>query len=195
MAENLRPPGMAGLPSGLAALIERAGTAAQERPVERWDPPDCGEIDMRIAADGAWRYRGSPIAREALVRLFASILRREADGRYVLVTPVEKVGIAVEDAPFLAVEMASVGEGQTQRITFRTNVGDVVEAGTDHPIRFEAEAGTGGLKPFLTVRRGLEALLTRPLVHELVALADMHEGAHGVWSGGRFFPFESPGLG
>ena len=102
--------------------------------MERWNPPYCGEIDITIAADGTWFYRGSAIAREALVRLFASILRREPDGRHVLVTPVEKVGITVEDAPFLAVEVAAEGEGRERVLTFRTNVGDIVAAGPEHPI-------------------------------------------------------------
>ena len=135
------------LPPGLAGLVAQAGQAAKARPVERWDPPYCGEIDMLIAADGAWFYRGSLIAREPLVRLFASILRREPDGRHVLVTPVEKVGIEVADAPFLAVEVAAVGEGRERGLTFRTNVGDLVAAGPDHPLRVETEAGTAGLKP------------------------------------------------
>jgi hypothetical protein len=178
-----------GFPPGLAALVAEAGQSAPTRPVERWNPPYCGEIDIRIAADGTWFYRGSAIAREALVRLFASILRREADGRHVLVTPVEKVGITVEDAPFLAVEVAAEGEGRDRLLTFRTNVGDIVAARAEHPLRFEVERGTGGLKPYLTVRIGLEALATRALQLELVALADEKDGAAGLWSGGVFFAF------
>ncbi len=142
---------------------------------------------MRIAADGAWHYRGSAITREALVRLFASILRREPDGRHVLVTPVECIGIEVEDAPFLAVEVVADGEGESRRLTFRTNVGDIVTADAEHPLRFETEAATDGLKPYVTVRGGLEALVTRALALELVELADEHEGAIGLWSGGVFF--------
>jgi hypothetical protein len=184
-----------GFPPGLAALIAQAGSQAKARPVDRWNPPDCGDIDMRIASDGVWFYRGGRIGREALVRLFASILWREPDGRHVLVTPVEKVGIAVEDAPFLAVEMASEGEGVRRRLTFRTNVGDIVAAGRGHPIRFDTEEGTGGLKPYVNVRGGLEALLTRALVHELVELADAKDGVHGVWSDGVFFAFPGGGVG
>lgn len=180
----------AGLPADLTALLARAGTPAPRRPVDRWNPAFCGDIDMRIAADGTWFYRGSPIGREALVRLFASILRREPDGRHVLVTPVEKVAIAVEDAPFLAVEMAAEGADRDRRLSFRTNVGDVVAAGPAHPLRFSEEAGSGGLKPYLSVRGGLEALLTRALAVELVALADEHEGRAGIWSGGAFFAFD-----
>ena len=157
--------------------------------MERWNPPYCGEIDIRIAADGTWSYRGSAIGREALVRLFASILRREADGRHVLVTPVEKIGIIVEDAPFLAVEVAAAGEGRDRVLTFRTNVGDIVAAGPEHPLRFEVEAGTGGLKPYVSVRGRLEALATRALQLELVAMADEKGGRAGLWSGGTFFAF------
>src|SRR5918999_3798337 len=177
----------AGLPAGLAGLVAQAGEPAKPRPVERWDPPFCGDIDMKIAADGTWFYRGSPIGRDALVRLFASILRREPDGSHVLVTPVEKVGIAVEDAPFLAVEMSAAGEGGTRQLTFRTNVGDIFAAGPEHPIRFAIEPATGGLKPYLRVRGGLEALATRSLAQDLVALGDERVGAPGLWSGGIFF--------
>jgi uncharacterized protein len=178
-----------GFPPGLAALVAEAGQLAPARPVERWNPPYCGEIDIRIAADGTWFYRGSAIGREALVRLFASILRREADGRHVLVTPVEKVGIIVEDAPFLAVEVAPEGEGRARLFTFRTNVGDIVAAGPENRLRFETESRTGGLKPYLTIRGGLEALATRALQLELVAMADEKDGRPGLWSGGAFFAF------
>lgn len=178
-----------GFPPGLAALMAEAGKPAPARPVERWNPPYCGEIDIRIAADGTWFYRGTPIGREALVRLFASILRREPDGRHVLVTPVEKVGITVEDAPFLAVEVVAERAGRDRILTFRTNVGDIVAAGRDQPIRFQLEPLTGGLKPYLFVRSGLEALATRALQLELIAVADEHEGRIGLWSGGEFFPF------
>ena len=178
-----------GFPPGLAALVAEAGQAAPSRPVERWNPPYCGEIDMRIAADGTWFYRGSPIGRDALVRLFASILRREPDGRHVLVTPVEKVGITVEDAPFMAVEVASEGDGAERVLTFRTNVGDIVAAGLEHPLRFQTESATNGLKPYVLIRGALEALATRALQLELVALAGEFGGRSGLWSGGVFFPF------
>lgn len=183
---------LGGLPPGLAGLLQGAGQTARARPVEQWNPPYCGEIEMRIAADGAWLYRGSPIGREALVRLFASILRREPDGRHVLVTPVESVGIEVEDAPFLAVELALEGGGAERVVNFRTNVGDVVAAGPDRPLRFSIEAETGGLKPYVLVRHGLEALVTRALVHDLVELAGAEKG---IRSGGAFFPFPETGLG
>ena len=148
---------------------------------------------MRIAADGTWHYRGSPIAREALVRLFASVLRREPDGRHVLVPPVARVGIVVDDAPVLAVEVVATGEGQARQLTFRTNVGDIVAADAAHPLRFEIEAGTGGLKPYLGIRHGLEALATRALALQLVDLAEARDGAMGLRSGGAFFPFPAAG--
>src|SRR5688572_4160600 len=193
--EANRPEVPAGLLAGLAGLVAQAGKPAKPRPVERWDPPFCGDIDMRIAADGTWFYRGTPIGREALVRLFASILRREPDGRYVLVTPVERVGITVEDAAFRAVEVAVEGAGSDRTLIFRINVGDIVAAGPEHPLRFEAETGTGGLKPYLHVRGGLEALVTRSLSLDLVALGDERAGAAGIWSGGAFFAFPEAALG
>lgn len=182
-----------GLPPGLAALAAQAGRRAPERPVESWNPPHCGPIDMRVASDGTWFYRGSPIGREALVRLFASVLRREPDGEYVLVTPVEKLGIQVDDAPFLAVEMEVEGEGTNQALTLRTNVGDLVTAGPDHPLRFDIEAGTGGLKPYVHVRGRLEALLARQVVFQLGELGTEPGQPLGVWSGGTFFAFPEAG--
>jgi hypothetical protein len=155
-------------PGGLAALISRAARAGKgAAPVDRWNPAFCGDIDMEIRADGTWFYLGTPIGRMPLVQLFSSVLRKDEDGRIYLVTPVEKVGIRVEDAPFVAVEMDVSGEGERQVMTFRTNVGDVVEAGPEHPLRFADEDGTGGLKPYLLVRGRLEALLARPVMYEL----------------------------
>jgi hypothetical protein len=179
-------------PPALNALIARACTPQPDRPVALWDPPASGASDMRIGVDGVWYHLGSAITREPLVRLFASTLRREKDGGHVLVTPVEKLSIEVDDAPFLAVELHGEGAGAEQILTFRTNVGDVVRCGADHPLRFGSEPGTGGLKPYLVVRGGLEALATRPVMFELVALADNQNGAEGVWSGGAFFAF--PGV-
>ena len=179
------------LPAGLADLIARAGDSKSPPPVERWNPPFCGDIDMRIAFDGQWFYMGSPIGRERLVRLFASVLRRDADGRHYLVTPVERIGITVEDAPFLAVELHARGDGRHQVLTVRTNVGDVVTLDADHPLRFDIQPGTGGLKPYALVRGRLEALFTRALLHQLAELlvdADAKDGSVGVWSGGVFFP-------
>ncbi|GGB05101.1 hypothetical protein GCM10011491_36540 [Brucella endophytica] len=164
--------------SGLEALISRARAEAGEKglpPVEMWNPDFCGDIDMEIRADGTWFYMGTPIGRQPLVRLFSTILRKDEDGRTYLVTPVEKVDIRVEDAPFLAVEMSVTGEGATQALTFRTNVGDVVEAGPEHPLRFEIAPENGGLKPYLRVRGRLEALLARPVMYDLVALGEEME--------------------
>src|SRR3990170_2474360 len=127
--------------SALARLTEALGPDTKRKgspPVERWNPPYCGEIDMRIAADGTWHYMGSPINRPALVQLFSTVLRKDPE-RYVLVTPVERVGIMVEDAPFLAVEMAVEGEGESRQIAFRTNMDDLVQVGPDHPLRFEQD--------------------------------------------------------
>lgn len=159
--------------SGLAALISRAaeqkaGGKPGLPPVEAWDPPFCGDLDMEIRADGTWFYMGTPIGRQPLVRLFSTVLRKDEDGRTYLVTPVEKVGIRVEDAPFLAVEM-SVGErGGEPVLTFRTNVGDVVEAGREHPLRFVVEGANDELKPYLLVRGRLEALVSRAVMYDLV---------------------------
>lgn len=158
-------------------------------PVERWNPPFCGDIDMKIAADGTWFYQQTPIGRPALVKLFASVLKREGD-KYFLVTPVEKVGIVVDDAPFLAVELA-VDREPRQVLTFRTNVDDVVAAGPGHALRFEPEAETGGLKPYLHVRRDLWAKVTRALFYDLVELGEERDvggkAMFGVVSNGEFY--------
>jgi uncharacterized protein len=173
----------------LAASLPREKGALP--PVEQWNPPFCGDIDMWIAADGTWFYQKSPIGRVPLVRLFASILKRE-DDNYFLVTPVEKVGIVVEDAPFLAVELAVEQGAGGPALCFRTNVDDVVQAGPGHALRFEPEAGTGGLKPYLHVRRNLWAKVTRALFYDLVALGEERDidgtAMFGVASNGEFFP-------
>jgi uncharacterized protein len=179
-------------PAALDALTAGARAAARKGPppVHLWNPPYCGEIDMRIAADGAWFYMGSPIGRPALVKLFASVLRRDPE-RFVLVTPVEMVGIEVEDAPFLAVEMTVQGEGDARRLSFRTNVDDMVEVDASHPLRFEREAA-GGLRPYALVRGGLWARVVRSVFYDLVALGEVRdvEGASkfGIAAGGAFFP-------
>lgn len=173
---------------GLEALIE-AQAGKGPAPVEEWDPPYCGDIGLRIRADGVWLYRHSPIGRAALVKLFASVLRKDADGRHYLVTPVEKIDVAVEDAPLLAVEMEVRDSGPAQNLIFRTNVDDIVTAGPEHPLRFAVEPESGGLKPYLLVRGRLEALVTRALAYDVVEIAVAAEGrGHGVWSGGAFFP-------
>lgn len=175
--------------SGLAELV---GAARKPNPpVDQWNPPYCGDIGLAIRADGSWVYRGSPILRRELVKLFASILRRDDDGRYYLVSPVEKVDVVVADAPFLAVEMELRGEGQRQTILLRTNVDDVVAIGPEHPLRFAVEAPGGGLKPYVRVRGRLEALATRALTFDLVEMALATQAANGgpagVWSGGHLF--------
>lgn len=174
--------------SGLEALLKAQRTKGPA-PVEQWEPPYCGDIGLRIRADGVWLYRDSPIGRPALVKLFAGVLRRDADGRHYLVTPAEKVDVAVDDAPFLAVEMEVRGHGPAQTLIFRTNVDDIVEAGPGHPLRFAIEPGSSGLKSYLLVRGRLEALVTRALTYDLVDLAVEAEGKGlGLWSGGAFNP-------
>jgi hypothetical protein len=159
---------------------------------ERRSPQDCGDIGLRIARDGTWYYQNSAIGRRPLVKLFASVLRREKDGRYYLVTPAEKALVHVEDAPFLAVAMEAKSSGKRQRLTFRTNLDEMVEAGPEHPLSFRTEK-TGGFTPFVLVRDRLKARLTRPVYYELVAGAVTETRASkkelGVWSGGEFFPF------
>jgi hypothetical protein len=179
--------------SGLDAItgsLARA-TAKGPPPVERWNPPFCGDLDMRIAADGTWFYLKTPIGRPALVKLFASVLKREGDN-YFLVTPVEKCGITVDDAPFLAVELKIEDTAEGRALHFRTNVDDWVACGPDHVLRFEPEAGTGGLKPYLHVRRDLWAKVTRTLFFDLVELGEERdvdgEAMFGVSSMGMFFP-------
>ena len=152
-------------------------------PVHLWNPAHCGEIDIVIRRDGLWLHEGAPIRREALVRLFASVLRLDPDG-FHLVTPVEKLRIAVEDAPFLAVRTDRTADGWR----FLTNVGDEVEAGPDHRLRVETDPATGEPAPYLHVRRGLEARLTRPVFYELVEAAEARDGVYGVVSGGVWFP-------
>ena len=174
---------------GLEALL-KAASGKGPPPVERWNPPYCGDIGMSIRGDGVWFYQGSPIGRMPLVKLFASVLRKDADGRHYLVTPAEKVDVAVADAPFMAVEMQVEGAGATQQLIFRSNVDDIVRCGPAHPLRFAIEAGSGGLKPYLLVRGRLEALVTRALYYDLVEMAVMRDGhrdALGVWSGGAWF--------
>lgn len=159
-------------------------------------PIDHGDLDMRIARDGTWYYRSSPIGRLPLVKLLASVLRREADGSYWLVTPVERGRITVDDAPFVAVELTAVGEGRDQQLIFRTNLDEIVTAGPDRPLRVET-APSGEPAPYILVRGGLEARLARPVFYELVDLAAAEQIAgetqFGVWSKGRFFELGDPG--
>ncbi|MEQ8366376.1 MAG: DUF1285 domain-containing protein [Roseicyclus sp.] len=158
-------------------------------PVHLWNPPFCGDLDMEIRRDGTWFYEGTPIGRAPLVRLFSTILKLE-DGKFYLVTPVEKVGIRVQDAPFVAQDFAATGDGQAQIVTFTTNVGDSVVAGPDKPIRVERDE-TGEPSPYVHVRAGLEALIDRKSFYRLVDLGESHfvdgEDWFGVWSSGAFF--------
>lgn len=173
------------------ADIGRLAEADRLPPVDRWHPDHCGPSDMRIARDGTWFHQGSPIGRAAMVRAFSRILRREPDGGYVLVTPVEKLDIEVEDAPFVAVELKVEGEGQDARLAFRLNTGDLVTASADHPLRFAEH--DDGPHPYVHVRgaigNGLEALIARSVYYELAELALAGDGdTPGVWSAGTFFP-------
>jgi len=162
-----------------------------DQPVSERRVIDCGDLNMRIARDGTWFYHGSPIGRKPLVKLFASVLRREADGTYWLVTPVERGRVEVEDAPFTAVELAVVGSGQSQSLRFRTNLDECVEAGPERPIRVVPGDERSGPRPYVLVRDGLEALISRAVFYELVALAvpkSADSQGLGVWSQGAFFP-------
>lgn len=180
----------------LAALLNDVGDR-EPPPVERWDPPYCGDIGLKICADGTWVYRDSPIRREGLIKLFASVLSKDVDGRTYLVTPAEKVDVEVEDAPFLAVEMEVHGSGTGQELIFRTNVDDIVRCGPEHPLRFSVQERSGGLKPYLHVRGRLEALVTRALCYDLVALTvEVKRGGQpvpGLWSGGTFVTLHADG--
>jgi hypothetical protein len=176
----------------LDALAGAAGQAARKGPppVDLWNPPFCGDLDMRIAADGTWFYLKTPIGRLPLVKLFASVLKREGD-KYFLVTPVEKCGIVVDDAPFLAVELKVERGERGQVLSFRTNVDDWVACGPGHALRFEPERQTGGLKPYLHVRRDLWARVKRALFYDLVDLGEERDVGgvrmFGVVSAGEFF--------
>ena len=185
MAQNPVKPGSPSA-EGLAAA---AGQAARKGPppVHLWNPDYCGDLDIEIRRDGLWFYLGTPIGREPLVRLFASILKLE-DGKYYLVTPVEKVGIRVQDVPFIAVDAEASGEGEAQVLIFTTNVGDEVTAGSENPIRVERDPVTGEPSPYVHVRRGLEARIDRKTFYRLVDLGVHRDGWFGLWSGGQFFP-------
>ena len=171
---------------GIAAAASQARRKGPP-PVHLWNPPYCGDLDIEIRRDGLWFYLGTPIGREPLVRLFASILKLE-DGKYYLVTPVEKVGIRVQDVPFIAVDAEASGEGEAQVLTFTTNVGDEVAAGSENPIRVERDPVTGEPSPYVHVRRGLEARIDRKTFYRLVDLGVHRDGWFGLWSGGQFFP-------
>lgn len=183
-------------PTPSKALEQLAGRLAARAapgpaPVLR-QPVDCGHFDIAIARDGSWSYRGSPIGRLPLVRLFAKVLKRDPDGSFWLETPAERGRITVEDAPFVAVELARRGEGRDQELIFRTNVDDTVAADAAHPLRVVTDPASGEPSPYILVRNGLEARLNRPVFYELVELGQEERVGDatlfGVWSKGRFFP-------
>ncbi|SIN75398.1 DUF1285 domain-containing protein [Vannielia litorea] len=173
-----------------AGSLETAARSASKKgklpPVHLWNPKFCGDLDMRIARDGTWFYLGTPIGRPELVRLFSTILKKEGED-YFLVTPVEKVGITVDDAPFVAVDFTAHGAGEAQVLRFETNVGDVTEAGPDNPIRVVRDPETGEPSPYVHVRAGLEALIDRKSFYRLVEIGAEQDGWFGLWSGGAFF--------
>ncbi|WP_180900898.1 DUF1285 domain-containing protein [Martelella soudanensis] len=186
---------IAGDAGGLASAITRqldGGTLRKPAPVDAWEPAFCGDIDMEIRGDGAWLYQGSPIGRAALVQLFSTVLRKDEDGETYLVTPVEKLRIRVEDAPFIAVGMEVEGVGDSRTLVIRTNMGDLVEAGPDHPLRFDASGDDDGLKPYVLVRGRLEALFSRALTYDLMALGEEIEiegrAMFAIRAGGAAFP-------
>ena len=170
---------------GLAASLTAAKTRGLP-PVHLWNPPFCGDLDMRIARDGTWFYQGTPIGRPALVKLFSTIIKKE-EGKYFLVTPVEKVGITVDDAPFVAVDFTATGAGRERVLTFETNVGDTAAAGSNHPLRVERDPETGEPSPYVLIRTNLEALIDRKSFYRLVDLGAHHDGWFGLWSSGPFF--------
>ncbi len=169
----------------LFALAEQVARA-KGPPFDQWKPQDCGDIPMRIASDGAWHYQGSPIERPSLVRLFARCLAREPDGRFVLMTPHEKVGIQVDDSPFVAVELARKGEGEKQRLAFRTNLNEAVVASAQFPLWLDSDE-KNGFRPRVRVRGALDARLSRPLALEIAQWITQVNGRYGIWSSGRFF--------
>jgi hypothetical protein len=181
--------------TGLEAIAGAVGRVAATGtpPVHLWNPPFCGDLDLRIATDGTWYYLKTPIGRPALVKLFASVLKREAD-KYYLVTPVEKCGIVVEDAPFLAVELKVEDKASRRILHFRTNVDDWVACGPRHALRFEPEPETGGLRPYLHVRADLWAKVTRPLFYDLVELGEERgvgaQRMFGIASDSEFFAMQ-----
>jgi hypothetical protein len=171
------------------AELERLARERQLPPVERWDPPFCGHSGMRIGRDGTWWHQGSPIRRPAMIRLFSTVLRRETDGRHMLVTPVEKLEIDVDATAFRAVEMTREGQGRGQRIAFRLDSGDALVVGAEHPLTIAGSPADPS--PRIAVRNGLEAELARPIYYELAELALAAGGdPAGIWSDGAFFPLE-----
>tara|TARA_B110000971_G_scaffold221381_1_gene268288 strand:- start:674 stop:1312 length:639 start_codon:yes stop_codon:yes gene_type:complete len=199
MSENANKDGTAEAANALLKVIADAEKAGENKqtgekglpPVHLWEPDYCGDIGMKITRDGQWYYANSPIGRKKLVRLFSTILRHDEDGEYYLVSPVEKIRVEVEDAPFIATMMTVIGKGQTQVLRFETNVGDFTEAGPEHPLRFYLDAETDEPSPYIHVRARLEALISRAVFYDLVELCEVVDGQFGVWSHGQFFAFVS----
>lgn len=176
---------------GLDAIARSAGGVVQDRqaaPVHLWNPPYCGDIGLAIKADGTWMYRGSAITRRPLVELFASVLRKDEDGKTYLVTPAEKVDVAVADAPFIGVELRIEGLGENGNVGLRTNLDTWVTIDPAHPVRFVIQEPAGGLKPYVLIRGRLEALLSRAAYLDLVDHATVSGSEPGFWSGGRWWP-------
>ena len=176
----------------LKNIIKNAESANKEfhdgyPPVENWNPKHCGEIGLEIKSDGTWYYMDSPIGRKRLVNLFARILRKEKDGSYVLVTPVEKISIKVEDVPFIAIDVDIMGSGKNKTLKFTTNTGDTVIASKDYPLRVEIDKNTKEPSPYILVRSNLEAKISRSVFYDLVNIGDNYENYFGIWSAGHFF--------
>jgi len=195
MSENANKDATAEAANALLKVIADAEKAGENKqtgekglpPVHLWEPDYCGDIGMKIARDGQWYYANSPIGRKKLVRLFSTILRHDEDGEHYLVSPVEKIRVEVEDAPFVATLMQVTGQGKEQVLRFETNVGDFTEAGPEHPLRFELDEATEAPSPYIHVRARLEALISRAVFYDLVALCEVVDGQFGVWSHGQFF--------
>lgn len=183
----VRQPQSAPNADSIATAARMAAAGKGLPPVESWNPPFCGDLDIRISRDGTWFYLGTPIGRPELARLFSTILKREGD-QYFLVTPVEKVGIRVDDVPFLAVDFDVTGDGMSQVLIFATSMGDRALAGPDNPIRVTRDADTGEPAPYVHIRAGLEARIDRKSFYRLVEIGAHHDGWFGLWSGGAFFP-------
>jgi hypothetical protein len=195
MSENANKDATAEAANALMKVIADAEKAGENKqtgekglpPVHLWEPDYCGDIGMKIARDGQWYYANSPIGRKKLVRLFSTILRHDEDGEHYLVSPVEKIRVEVEDAPFVATLMQVTGQGKEQVLRFETNVGDFTEAGPKHPLRVELDEATDAPSPYIHVRARLEALISRAVFYDLVALCEVMDGQFGVWSHGQFF--------
>ena len=180
---------------GTGSLMEQISTQDNEGslpPVHLWNPPLCENVDMRIDREGNWYYKGSPIGRKAMVRLFSRVLRYDPDGHHYLVTPIEKIRLVVDEAPFVAVAMECIGSGEQQELRFTTNTGDLVTAGSDHPIHLRTSPRSGDFLPCIPVRNGLQALIHRNIFYRLVDMAVERPGGDGlgVFSAGQFFPLE-----